>query len=869
MAIIYGPDLYQWSFNNNYQNKKQKESKLQYSVDYGFNNKKKDEIETLILSDFNLQYSNHFNFFNSYNNDNVLDESKLHFSAGIFPYYENIHLLLDDSSTYDDFVSKLQNLNVEGYWFDNSTPSRNVLIQSKIISWGTEQSNIQFSFRLPIYAMDFEYTVENFTDSIKFNNEYNLFPLTEGIDSLSFMTDVVFATNVLNWEWAPGAISNVSLDYEYSKIPGQIYPLNLEFIMSFLDTKYLQFENKVVFMSDETLNLEMGMDEVSRFGKLQLEYLYGLEDIPELSLEFITEYSGHLDFQTLVFAQTHSNVNFEFVKVLPGYIDYNFEYKSIFIDTKNINFESYTEIWKDYKLNTEFYIDRIDRKLNFEYKNVYIDNDNINLEMNIHELWKNYSINFESNIYEIYKDYNLSLEFKNIEIDNEILNLEGNVRDIRDINIVNFETLVFADTKYLFNFEVSRFEEKRVDIQSYVVPLKYKDTLIQININAFAEPELAFEVNVPELPGATEINFESKTEIDKNYNISFENNIPTIWKIESVDIEVNVEDINTDVNLNYEFKNVYIDDDNINFESKTVIDSSDNINFESYTEIDKNFILSLEYIAELPFDLGIDFESKTVIDSKTQLEIEYAIDSLSKDYNFNIESYIEIDKNYSFNIEAFIDEVSKHFHFEFDVLDLVYYVISKGYNILPWCYSDGTGFWDINTNKNWNKTEIITTMESGLLNQLNYKNISIPDLIQYSDKNLDTFGVFIPGKSKDVNIQDNILYFESDDDYTVVLGKKKKSNSEIINLKKGNNLLIYDGEFNINDIPSFDIIREQINNFYNYCSVWDQERGFWKTIKGLENHNLFYTKNIESQEQPIPYILVINVSDDCSFEIQR
>ena len=267
--------------------------------------------------------------------------------------------------------------------------------------------------------------------------------------------------------------------------------------------------------------------------------------------------------------------------------------------------------------------------------------------------------------------------------------------------------------------------------------------------------------------------------------------------------------------------------------------------------------------------MGIDFESKTVIDSETQLEIEYYIDSLRKEYNFNIESYIEIDKNYSFNFEAFVNDVSKHFHFEFDVLDLVYYVISKGYNILPWCYSDGTGFWDNNSNKNWNKNEIITTIQSGLLNQLNDKNISVPDLIQYSDKNLDSFGVFIPGKSKDMSIQDNILYFESDDDYTLVLGKKKKSNSEIINLKKGNNLLIYDGEFNINNIPGFNIIREQINNFYNYCSIWDQERGFWKTIKSPENHDLYFTKNIEYQEQPIPYILVINVSDDCSFEISR
>ena len=73
-------------------------------------------------------------------------------------------------------------------------------------------------------------------------------------------------------------------------------------------------------------------------------------------------------FQTLVFSKTYSNANFEFVKVLPGDIDYNFEYKSIFVDTENINFESYTEIWKDYKLNTEFYIDKTDRKLDIFFQ---------------------------------------------------------------------------------------------------------------------------------------------------------------------------------------------------------------------------------------------------------------------------------------------------------------------------------------------------------------------------------------------------------------------------------------------------------------------------------------------------------------------
>ena len=864
MTIIYGPDLYQWSFNNNYRNKK--DIKFSYSEDFFFNNlleKKADELQ-----DFKLNFSDSFEFVNLFNEQYVLKDEKLYFSKGIFPYYENMNLLTGDS-TYADFVDKLQNLNVDSYWFDNSIPSKDVLIQSRVISYNTDQSNVQFSLRLPIYSLGFEYNINKFNRSFEFNNEFNYFPKTEDTQGLNFGSDIVFSTNVLNWEWSPGKSMNVSQNFEYTKIPGQIYLTNFEFFMGFYFEKVTNFEYKNIYVLNSNLNIEMQMDEISRFGKLQLEYLYGLESIDSINFETITEFSGHLNFQTLIFAQTFNNINFEFVKVQIDNDKLNYEYKSVFETFIEVNFESYIEIWKDYNLNNEYYIDKTDRKLNFEYKNVYMEDYNFNIEIDVNELWKDYSANFETNAYEIWKDYNNNFEFKNIVIDNYTNNFESNVTEIRSNDFVNFESLIYAETKYKFNFEVLRFEEKKVNVQSYVVPLKYKDTIIQININAFALPELPFEVNVPELPGSRNINLESYIEIEKDYNFNFENNIPNIWKDVKVELEVNVDEIYKDENINYEFKSIFYDNDNVNFESKTVIDSETNINFESYIEIDKNFELTLEYIAELPFNLGIDFESKTVIDSKTQLEIEYVVESLRKEYNFNIESYIEIDKNYSFNIEAFVNEVSKYLHFEFDVLDLVYYVISKGYNILPWSYSDGTGFWDINSNKNWNKNEIITTMETGLLNQLRDKNISIPDLIQYSDKNLDSFGIFIPGKSKDINIQDNILYFESDDDYTLVLGKKKKSNTEIVNLKKGNNLLIYDGEYNSNNLPTFDIIREQINNFYNYCSIWDQEKGIWKTIKGIENHNLFFTKNIETQEQPIPYILMINVSEDCSFEIRR
>ena len=170
----------------------------------------------------------------------------------------------------------------------------------------------------------------------------------------------------------------------------------------------------MIFCFHNNLNLEMQMDEISKFGKLQLEYLYGLESIEPINFEITTEFSGHLNFQTLIFAQTFNNINFEFVKVQIDNDKLNYEYKSVFETNDSLSLESYTEIWKDYNLNNEYYIDKTDRKLNFEYKNVYMEDYNFNVEIDVNELWKNYSVNFETNAYEIWKDYNNNFEFKNI-----------------------------------------------------------------------------------------------------------------------------------------------------------------------------------------------------------------------------------------------------------------------------------------------------------------------------------------------------------------------------------------------------------------------------------------------------------------------
>ncbi len=850
MSIIFGTDDYKWSFNNNYKNRK---FERLYFSNFSIFDSGKYSDEILSSPKINVKYSDFVNFSNLGKLKKSLNTDNLKFSKGLFPYYDNINLLIGES-TYTDLDSVIGNLGVQGYLFDNSIPSRELILQSKVIASGVHDNFIQMSYRFPAYPINFEHNITNIMTSIPLNTELNFFPKLEDNSELNFATDVIFADNTLNWEWSPGAPLNSALIIEFGKTPDTIYLMNYQYAYMFIENRSLNLEYNYVYKDTYNLNLELNLDEVSRFGKLQLEYLYGQQSIEPINFEAISEFSGHFNYQTLVFAGTSRNLTFEYVpsKITEEHI--NYEYQTVVIDDYGINVESYTEINTDYIINHEFFVDEVDKRLQFEFKNVYIDAYNLGYEINIPEIWKDYGTNYE---------------FKNVYIDKYSIDFESNVYNIYKSIPINLETLIFANTNYNLNFEVLRFQEKTINTQSYVVPVTYKDNLIQININAFIKQDLNFEMNIPELPGNFITNIESNVEIQVDYINNFETNVPELWKVYDFNLEVNAFEIQKDYGTNYEFKNVYIDEYSIDFESKTVIDSNVNLNLETSITIDKNYELSLEYLAELPFDIGLDFESKTEIEEDIQLEIEYNLDKISKDYNFNIESYIEIEKNYTFNFEAFVNEVSKHLHFEYDILDLVYYVISKGYNILPWCYSDGLGFWDLNSNKNWNKSEDLTTIQTGLINQLSEKGLSIPELIQYSDKNLDAFGIFIPGKSKDINIQSNILYFESENDFTLVLGKKKKEAFEVIQLKKGNNLIVYDGAYKANDIPKFGIIRNQINDEYNYCSIWKQDEGIWRTIKGEENHNLYFTKNIDTQEQPIPYVLVINVSNDCEFTVVR
>ena len=187
-------------------------------------------------------------------------------------------------------------------------------------------------------------------------------------------------------------------------------------------------------------------------------------------------------------------------------------------------------------------------------KNVYIDDYELNYEYNIDNIWKDYNLDIEYDISNILKDYNIDFEFKNVYITNENLNFENNVYELHKDYALNLESLVFANTDYALNLEVLRFEEKQVNVQSYVVPLAFKDNIIQVNINAFYLPALNFEASVPYIPTTQSANFESSITIDVEETLNTEYSVPYLWSDVNLSIELNTEELSHDFDLGYEFK---------------------------------------------------------------------------------------------------------------------------------------------------------------------------------------------------------------------------------------------------------------------------------------------------------------------------
>jgi len=667
------------------------------------------------------------------------------------------------------------------------------------------------------------------------------------------------------------------MEMERTETP-TIFPFGLENTIVMDDYQRINFEVLPSYEAFYNLEIENNIPTLLTNKPLEVEYNTFINTDYEINYEFY-----RYDFNIYPMAmellgkrKVDYDLNFEFNRVYHQNYDFNIEVLPSYEAFYELNNEFFGVITDNFYLNNEYKVTTVDVPLNYEFINIYIDDYTINNEFDIPNLTTEYILDQEVSIPTLDKIYPLNYEFNKVYHQNYNLNNEYTITELSHDFTLDKEILVKLKTDQEVNYEFIRPRETTKNLQTYIIPFGYLKDNFQVYVLAVSDEYLNMELNVPDLPLFAKLHMEHNTEINMNYVLDYEVSIPTLNKLYDVNQEVSIPTLNKDIELNHEIQVVYHDIWDFQIEQYTEINMDYNIDTEvSIPTLNKNYPLNYELYTKLDEDYEFNTEVNTVINNQYFLNIETFIDELSHNYNLDLENYVEINKSFPLDIEMALTTLSRKLNLEIEILDLVYYFIRKGYNILPWTYSDGLGNFDSTINKNWDKNNPqTTTLENGFINQLQHKNITVPSTIRFSDKSLENFGTIIKGTiEENIELSDKFLYYENiDDNHVLVMGKRKKEPQEIVNLKKGNNLIIWDGPFSNTNPPTFNSeILPQISDEFNFASLWDQVNGVWNTIDTDNNkdHPLYFTMNIDGTEQPMPYIINLNVKNDISFTIYR
>lgn len=808
-------------------------------------------------------------FFNS-RVTNKITKTELDFSKGYLEIENSIHKLADSSTTYDDIKDDIVNETIEYNWFDNSVLSRLIPEQLRVIPWGYNIDNFQLSYNFPEYIISFEFEANRLDKYIPLNTELNFFPPIEEKPFIDIEFDTRYYTFELPFEFARGYSFSVLTNIELEKLEGQVYPLTFDFNKKTLKDYTTNLEYKRVYNENNITNIECDMF-TSLYPYLNFEYrrVYNNDGTLDFELYRTTFHNELLSFENLTSAENKRILSVEYIKEFIIDEIFNFEFINYYplIEYLDLELDIYPMV--DSFINFETAITSGYKHLDLEYRRVYNEDYILDIEYDIPYLSRSYDIGFEIDS-KINYDYITNFEYRRVYNNDSTLDYDVNVHYINKNYDVSFETLLSTSYSTLVaDLEFMRDKEVKINQQVFAVPLAYKDNKFQIYHKGVWNYELPLECNVSNVLAIMRNQFEVDLNILEDVKIDIEYDIYQLNKSLYVDIESNIAPINTLSELELEYKNVYNIDEIINLESFNSVLEDTNTDIEyNIDHLNKDYELTLEYVQSITDYYNLDIEIDNFINTENDVQIEYVIDKINKDYNIDLEFFTSINSKQEFNLELFIATVSKTLNLEFDVLDLVYYFIRKGYNIVPWGYSDGKGNFNENVQNYWDKqSEELTTIENGLYNQLDFLSKEIPEFISYSDSKQNTFGTIIKDKQiPNIELKDKFLYYHSlDDSYTLVLGKKQKE-ARTVGLKQGVNLTFFDGQYNKSNQPMFnDKIKPQIEDKIIDVQFWNQKLGTWKTLVSDFDHPLYYEMDINGSPKPIPYIIKIIVSEECSF----
>jgi len=838
--------------------------KLGFSEKFEFNNAL-NSVGTYKPKDYSyvLGTSGKYTFLNL----NLLEKNYIYtYNEGIFPYTSRIDELMSSYTNYNYLYSLLERRSYHNM-FDSSIISRNELLQAKLIPWGYNKKEFQFSIFFPWYSADFEVDVLSVTNPEILNNEFEFFPKIDYSTNINMEFLSVIARGELNFQWVYGDESIKALNFELYRNDDTVYPLNVEFQKVYNVESKTNFEYSAGYESIEYINIEMN-SYISGVYRLPFEFNFGIKEDYVLSIEMERNnkvvYPINMEFYPII--TSNWNTDMEVIRVYNDNDSINMEFSRVYHDDYSIGHEYYISVNSDIKTDLEYVISTVNVPLNIEFSRVYHDNYVINHEYNVNNINKDYRTSLETNITNINKDYPLNIEFSRVYHDNYILNHEYDITNIDKEYELSLETLLASHFDTTFNFEMIKPYELNMKHQAYIVPIGYKDNYFQILVLCVNDIPLNIEANVSSIGTTFNTNIETGIVINSDKITDIEFDITEITSNFKADIEFNISELYKDYSLPIEFKKVFNDSEITNIETDISIAKDYVMNLEVNTDINKNYELVLEYLQIITENRNINIEVETVINMDVVQNIEITVEKLNYAYGLDIEHFVSVNKDFAIDLELFVNTISKAFNLEFNILDLVYYFISKGHNILPW-WSDGTGNWDSSLEQNWNKDEdVVSTIENSFINQLNDKGITIPSIINFSDKQEDNWGVIIPGVlDKNIEMHDKVLYYENiDDSYTILLGKREKGSEEEVILSKGENLIIWDGiEGTFNEQ-----IRPQLSHLEN-VSMYDQRVGKWQLVTEDNDSFLFFEEMINDTLQPLPFIFNIKTQEEDKFTIMR
>jgi len=841
---------------------------LSFSSYVDFSNSKQTiNYSSIQRRTINVVYSPVYSY-NS-NANAILSKPTLSYSSGTVPYEEVVIELNREDSTYEDIVNMLSNIDTIGYyWFDSSIPSYKQKLQAFVVPTDTINDNWQFSIQFPYIDTNIEFEVVEVSKQYDVSLELDFYPpvIDTYINNIEFTTS--FYDYIITLEWGTGVPTTYGISVETEVLPDWLNITSTEFVVG-LDTDIdINFESSLKPSLHAMCDIEYDMLYTTLYSKLNIEFMHVYIDDYTVNFEhnMPLESNNLLTLEYVGRVSNNVNINLEYIFSYEAMYNTNIEFTNIVIDNYTIDIEADIRTAVSRYIDTEFFVSTADKRVNIEWARVYHEVYTTDIEYDT-EINKAIVLDITSAI-SINELLVQNIEWKRVYTALEYPNMEYDVYEVNKENELSLEWLGFTDIMFSLDIEFLKMYDTKVYYQTYVIPLDYHGDNLQVKILATYEAILGFEVDIPFISKTDIISSEFTVEINDLRIVDIEVYIPNISIVKTLDIEYDssIEKVNV---TNIETIVVYEDiADPLNFEVFTDIDIDNIVNIEMVvTSINKIEELTIEVVTSQDDDYVINTEFAIYINAIETIDAEFTIDSFILDADIGIEIDTAINLDYELSLEAYIHTVSKRIDFEFDVLDLVYYVITAGRNIVPWLYSDGLGYWDTTVDNNWNKQSTdMTTIQTGIYEQLSDRDLSLPEVLTVSE-DLQVLNTVVGEYNATSVIRNSYITYDSTDDtYVLLLGKKKKDVERDIQLYRGENIVIYDCEYNKQTPPTVNSkIRNKIVDYEESIVVWDQVQRIW--IPVIDDHDLYFIYEYEGKELVMPYILNIVVNDDCTLHI--